>query len=90
VPKKAEFDSEGLYFDEFNERCFELAAKIQTDKLPRRRFLARGWFSISVVAKLALIYFGTREIVKMLHNVYKGSCIGKYPLRKPFTVDLPC
>jgi hypothetical protein len=37
----------------------------------------------------ALIYFATPEIAKMLHNVYK-SCIGNYPLRKPFTVDLPC
>jgi hypothetical protein len=25
------------------------------------------------------------EIANMLHNVYKGSCIGKYPLRpKPY------
>jgi hypothetical protein len=37
----------------------------------------------------ALIYFAKPEIAKMLHNVYK-SCVGNYPLRKPFTVDLPC
>jgi hypothetical protein len=29
------------------------------------------------------IHFETPEITKMLHNVYKGSCIGKYPFRKP-------
>jgi hypothetical protein len=41
-----------------------------------------------VAAKIALINFKTPEIAKMLHNVYKGSCTGKYPLRQPFTVDL--
>jgi hypothetical protein len=34
VPKKAERDSKCLCFDEFPERCFELAAKLQTGKLP--------------------------------------------------------
>jgi hypothetical protein len=33
VPKKAEFDSECLCFDEFPVRRFELAAKVQTEKL---------------------------------------------------------
>jgi hypothetical protein len=32
-----------------------------------------------------LVHFETLEIAKMLHNVYKGSSIGKL-----FTVDLPC
>jgi hypothetical protein len=36
------------------------------------------------------MHWEVSEIVKMLHNVYKGSCIGKYPLRKSFTVDLQC
>jgi hypothetical protein len=44
-------------------------------------------FIFSLVAKIALIHFETPEIAKMLHNVYKGSWIGKYPLRKPFTVQ---
>jgi hypothetical protein len=35
----------------------------------------------SLAAKIALIHFETPEIAKMLHNVYKGSCIGKYSLR---------
>jgi hypothetical protein len=57
------------------------------------------WFSISLrissstifslAAKIALIHFETPEIAKMLHNIYKGLCIGKYHLRTPFTVDLP-
>jgi hypothetical protein len=34
VLKKTELDSEYLYFDEFPERRFELAAKIQTETLP--------------------------------------------------------
>jgi hypothetical protein len=38
-----------------------------------------------VVAKME-----TSEVAKMLHNVYKGLCIGKYPLRQLFTVDLSC
>jgi hypothetical protein len=33
APKKAEFDSECLCFDEFPEWRFELAAKLQTEKL---------------------------------------------------------
>jgi hypothetical protein len=33
VSKKGELDSECLYFDEFPERRFELAAKLQTEKL---------------------------------------------------------
>jgi hypothetical protein len=32
--KKAELDSECPCFDEFSERRFELAAKLQTEKLP--------------------------------------------------------
>jgi hypothetical protein len=32
----------------------------------------------------------TPEIAKILWNVYKGSCIAKYPLKQLFTVDLPC
>jgi hypothetical protein len=34
VPKEAELDSECLCFDEFPERHFELATKLQTEKLP--------------------------------------------------------
>jgi hypothetical protein len=34
VPKKAELDSECLYFDVFPERRFDFAAKLQTEKLP--------------------------------------------------------
>jgi hypothetical protein len=34
VSKKAELDSECLRFDEFHERRFEFAAKLQTEKLP--------------------------------------------------------
>jgi hypothetical protein len=44
----------------------------------------------SLAAKIALICFETPEIAKMLHNVYRNSCIGKYLLRKAFTVDWPC
>jgi hypothetical protein len=32
----------------------------------------------------------TPEIAKILCDVYKGSCIAKYPLKQLFTVDLPC
>jgi hypothetical protein len=46
--------------------------------------------NFSLAAKIALIHFETPEIAKMLQNVHKGSCIGKYPLRKAFTVDFPC
>jgi hypothetical protein len=42
----------------------------------------------SLAVKITLIQIETTEITKMLHNVYKGSCIGKYPLRQPLTVDL--
>jgi hypothetical protein len=31
----------------------------------------------ALAAKIAVIHFETPEIGKMLHNVYKGSCIGK-------------
>jgi hypothetical protein len=34
VSKKAELDSECLRFDEFHERRFEFATKLQTEKLP--------------------------------------------------------
>jgi hypothetical protein len=30
------------------------------------------------------------EFVRMQLKCDHKSCIGKYPLRKPFTVDLPC
>jgi hypothetical protein len=33
---------------------------------------------LSLTAKIAVIHFETREIAKMLHNVYKGSWVGKY------------
>jgi hypothetical protein len=33
VPKKAEFDSECICLEEFPESRFELAAKLQTEKL---------------------------------------------------------
>jgi hypothetical protein len=39
----------------------------------------------SLAAKIALIYFETPKTAKMLHNVYKCSC-----MRQPFTVDLLC
>ncbi|KAH0807421.1 hypothetical protein GEV33_015365 [Tenebrio molitor] len=32
----------------------------------------------------------TPEIAKILCNVYKGSCIAKYPLKQLFIIDLPC
>jgi hypothetical protein len=52
MPKKAVLDSECLYFDEFPEWLFELAAKLQTEKLSgdlqdAEYLLVRGWFSIS-------------------------------------------
>ncbi|KAJ3629260.1 hypothetical protein MTP99_013662 [Tenebrio molitor] len=107
VPKKADFDSECLCFDQFPERHFELAAKVQTEKLSgdlqddehlfvagfqfREEFLLQQLkCDLLVGGQDRAFSFRTPEIAKMLHNVYKGSCIGKYPLRKSFTVDLPC
>jgi hypothetical protein len=37
-----------------------------------------------VAAKIMLIHLETPEIAKMLHNVYKGSCIGKYAFEETF------
>jgi hypothetical protein len=57
----------------------------------RQQFLLLHLNAIfSLVGKIALIHLETPEIEKGLHNVYKDSCIGKNPLRKHFTVDLPC
>jgi hypothetical protein len=47
VSKKAELNSECICFDEFPERRFELAGKLQTERFARRRVLIPGWFSIS-------------------------------------------
>jgi hypothetical protein len=46
----------------------------QTEKLPG--VLQNAEYLLA--AKIALINFKTPEIAKMLHNVYKGSCTGKY------------
>jgi hypothetical protein len=45
--KKAEFNSKCICFDEFPERRFELAAKLQTERFAIRRVLVRSWISLS-------------------------------------------
>jgi hypothetical protein len=43
-----------------------------------------------LAAKIMFIHFETPEITKTLCNVYKGSCVAKYPFKQLFIVDLPC
>jgi hypothetical protein len=52
ISKKAKLHQECLYFDEYSDRLFEIAVKLQTEKLPgdlqdAEHLLVRGWFSIS-------------------------------------------
>jgi hypothetical protein len=89
---------EWLCFGEFPERRFELGTKLQTEKLAvdlqNGEYLFVLIFNFvtsslqlaifSLAAKIALIHFEMPEITKMLHNVYKGSCTGKYIFEETF------
>jgi hypothetical protein len=51
---------------------------------------ALGFREECVLLQLKCDLLETPEIAKILCNVYKGSCIAKYPLKQFFTIDLPC
>jgi hypothetical protein len=75
--KKAELDSECPCFDEFSERRFELAAKLQTEKLPgdlqNAEYLFLTGFQFRQEFLLLQLKFDllVGEIMKMLHIVLK-------------------
>jgi hypothetical protein len=77
VPKKAELDSECLCFDKFPEGHFELAAKLQTEKLPgdlqNAEYLFLTGFQFRQEFLLLQLKFDllVGEIMKMLHIVLK-------------------
>jgi hypothetical protein len=85
VPKKAEFDSECLCFDKFPERRFELQTCSQ---FYEEFLLLQLKCDLLVGSQDALIYLETPEIAKMLHNVYKDSCIGNYLYHSRFGLNV--
>jgi hypothetical protein len=96
VPKKVELDQNASVLTNFLSDI--LNSQTESDLQDVEYLLVAGFqfreefllLHLKRVFSLVVIHFETPEIAKMLHNVYKGSCIGKYPLRKPFTADLPC
>jgi hypothetical protein len=93
--QKTELDSE--CFDEFPEQRFELATKFPGDL--QDLFVAGFQFREEFLLQLKCdLFVGGQDRAYSFANVrnlendaqsVQRSCIRKYPLRKPFTVDLP-